>query len=353
MSWPSSRPCQVWRIEMGLKAFLRQDMAMDLGTANTLIHVPGEGVILEEPTVIALSAGGGVLEVGGRARSWLGKTPAGIRAVRPMKDGVIEDFEATSLFIKAILARARKGRGVMAPHLVIGVPSHITQVEKRAVIDAGREAGAGKVYLLDEIMAAAIGGGVPMDEKTPSMILDVGGGTSELAVIQERAYVETRAIRVAGDELDQAIVEWMAAEHGLVIGPAQAEALKWNHGSVWSFHGDDHPVEVAGKDAVSGRPATVMVDPVELRQALIPPTGEVASMVEGLLDDLPARTRDEVFSQGVTLAGGGTLLKGFAAFIWDRTGLKCRMAPDPMRAVVLGAGKAVADLPGHRDLFSN
>jgi len=336
------------------RTLIRQDMAVDLGTANTLVYRQGEGVVLNEPTVIALSNEDKVVEVGRGAKRFLGRTPSGIRALRPMKDGVIADFNAMSALIQVFLDRARGRRGILAPRVVICVPSHITQVEKRAVLDAARDAGATKIFLLEEVMAAAIGAGLPVHGRQPHMIVDIGGGTTEAAVIAEWAYLHCETLRVAGDEMDEAIAHWLVRTHGLELGLASAEDVKWRVGSAWEVPGEEVlQCKVAGKDRLSGIPRGLNVTSLDMRQALKGPLDVLSRFVQGFLGAVPPDVREGIEAGGVTLTGGGSLLRGLAAHFSHQTGIPFSVTRDPLTTVVHGAGRTIEDFDQYRKVFIN
>ncbi len=337
-----------------LKRFLKQDLAMDLGTANTLIYLEDEGVVLDEPTVIALNDHGRVLKVGREAKAYLGKTPRGLRAVRPLKDGVINDFDAASLLIQAMISRAKERKGLLSPRLVICVPSNITQVEKRAVLEAARAAGTKKIFLLEEIMAAAIGSGLPVHENRPMMLLDIGGGTTEMAVVAQGAYVCCEAIRVAGDEMDEGVMDWFTTHRAMGVGINTAEKIKWEIGAVWNVDSlGSLSVEVHGKDLVRGVPRSTVVSAEELMPAFEEPARAIAELVDRTLRDLDPVIRGTLMADGATLTGGGALLRGMDAFLEEHTGLKFRVPENPMTTVVRGAGKTIQDFKAYKHVFIN
>ena len=337
-----------------LKNIIKQDLAMDLGTANTLIYIQREGVVLNEPTVIVRSDEGDVIEVGLAAKRYIGRTPQGMKAVRPMKDGVIEDYFAVSQLIKVFLNRAQDRRGILSPKVVICVPSDITQLEKRTVFEAARDAGARKIYLLEETMAAAIGAGLPVQEEKPHMVLDIGGGTTEAAVIARWAYLHCETIRVAGDEMDDAIIRWLSKRHGIDIGITTAETIKWEIGSAWDDNKlPDPEYKVAGKDIIRRVPVTAMITARELMPALEEPLHAIAKMVEDMLLVLSPDTRAAIETNGVTLTGGGALLKGMTQFLSSTTGLSYHLTDDPLTNVVLGAGRTIEAFKEYQKVFIN
>lgn len=336
-----------------LKSLVKQDFAMDLGTANTLIYLQGEGVVLNEPTAICLNQEGDAVAFGAEAKEYLGRTPSGLKALRPMKDGVIEDFDAMTLLIKHLLSKAQQARGILPPRTIICVPSNITQVEKKAVLDAAREAGIKNIFLLEEVMAAAIGTRLPIEETTPHMVVDIGGGTTEVAIVAEMAYVANDAAKVAGDELDEAIREWLLQRYGLEIGPNHAEKVKWERGSAWSFSWDQVPYEISGKDVATGQPLTVKIRPAELREALMEPLEAMSSVIVNLLNEQSRSDIKKISENGVTLVGGGALLKGIQKFLENSCGLKFNLAPNPFYTVVEGAGRCLEDFKKYQSIFIN
>jgi rod shape-determining protein MreB len=336
------------------KNMIKQDLAMDLGTANTLIYIQREGVVLNEPTVIAFSGDGRVIEVGLAAKKYLGRTPKGITAVRPMKDGIIEDFDAISQLIEVFLNRAQERKGIFSPRIVICVPSNITQVEKRAVLEAAQEAGAKKIFLLEETMAAAIGAGLSVHGEEPQMVMDIGGGTTEVAVIAKWSYLHCETLRVAGDEFDEAIVRWLTGERGLVVGLTTAETIKWEIGSVWDDEsGLDPEYNVGGKHILQGIPVTALITSRELMPALEKPLYAISKMVEDVLDVLSPGTRALIEANGITLTGGGALLRGIIQFLSLRTGLTFNLTSDPLTTVVKGAGRTIEAFKDYEKVFIN
>jgi rod shape-determining protein MreB len=337
-----------------LRGLIKQDLAMDLGTANTLIYVQRGGVVLNEPTVIACSSDGFVIEVGLAAKKYLGRTPEGITAVRPMKDGIIEDFDAVSQLIKVFLNRAQERKGIFSPRVVVCVPSNITQVEKRAVLEAAQDAGVKKIFLLEETMAAAIGAGLSVHGEEPQMVVDIGGGTTEVAVIAKWSYSHCETLRVAGDEFDEAIVRWLTKERGLVVGLTTAETIKWEIGSVWNDENRlDLEYKVGGKHFLRGVPVTAVITSRELMPALEKPLYAISKMVEDVLDVLSPDTRASIEANGITLTGGGALLRGIIQFLSLRTGLTFHLTSDPLTTVVQGAGRTIEAFKNYERVFIN
>ncbi|MFB9313507.1 rod shape-determining protein [Nocardioides plantarum] len=324
-------------------SIIGRDMAVDLGTANTLVYVRRRGVVLDEPSVVAVNdTTGEVLAVGHDAKRMIGRTPDNITALRPLKDGVIADFEATEQMLRWFIQQAHKRRYFAKPRMVICVPSGITAVEQRAVKEAGYQAGARRVYIIEEPMAAAIGAGLPVHEPTGNMVVDVGGGTTEVAVISLGGIVTSLSIRTAGDELDQAIVSWMKKEHSLMLGERTAEEVKMTLGSAFPSL-DESPAEVRGRDQVSGLPRTVEVTPAQIRQALEEPLHAIVDAVRVTLDQTPPELAGDIMDRGIVLTGGGALLRGLDDRIRHETGMPVHVAENPLVSVALGAGRCVEE----------
>lgn len=320
-----------------------RDMAVDLGTANTLVYARGRGVLLDEPSVVALdSRSGEILAVGHEAKRMLGRTPDSITAIRPLRDGVIADFEATEQMLRYFIRQVHRRRGLAKPRMVICVPSGVTAVEQRAVKEAGYQAGARRVYIVEEPMAAAIGAGLPVHQATGNMVVDVGGGTTEVAVISLGGIVTSLSIRTAGDELDAAIVSWMKKEHSLLLGERTAEEVKVSLGS--AFPRTDEPdAEIRGRDLVSGLPRTVTVRAAEVRQALEEPLHAIVDAVRSTLDQTPPELAGDIMDRGIVLTGGGALLRGLDERIRHETGMPVHVADQPLTSVAMGAGKCVEE----------
>ncbi len=332
---------------------IRQDLAMDLGTANTLVYLQGEGIVLDEATVIAFDEYGEVVRFGARAKEFLGKNPPELKILRPMKDGVIEDFQAVTEFIKSCLASARRGRTLVSPRVVVCVPSQITQIEKKAVLDAVRGAGFEKVYLLDEVMAAAAGCGVDLFGSRPAMVVDIGGGTTEVAVISELAYLYCDSKRVAGTELDEAIEAWLKDEYGLWVGPNSAERLKWDFGAASVRDLPARKTEVYGKDLITRQPARCTVELEGLVEAISPVISSISEVIRDALFALDEQTRRAISGPGIWLTGGCSLLRGLPDYLGHRTGITFRVPASPLTTVVEGAGRAMEDFGSFRPLFAN
>jgi rod shape-determining protein MreB len=330
-----------------------RDIAIDLGTANTLVHVRGKGVVLREPSVVAVDRStNSVLAVGTEAKRMLGRTPPNITAVRPLKDGVIADFDVAEVMLKHFLHRVHRRRTLLHPTVVIGVPSGVTEVERRAVRDATVRAGARQVLLIEEPMAAAIGAGLPIWEPSGCMVVDIGGGTSEVAVIALNGVVAGRSIRVAGDELDDAIVAFMYHEYNLAIGPATAEAVKIGIGSAVSLNGEDRQLSLArGRDLLTGLPKAVEVNAAHVREAILPAVAGIVEAIRATLEETPPEISGDVMQQGIVLTGGGALLRGIDQYIARETHMPVRSAEDPLTCVVLGAGRALEESDQFADAF--
>ena len=324
-------------------AFLGRDMAVDLGTANTLVYVRRRGIVLNEPSVVALNTNtGNIVAVGVQAKQMIGRTPGNIVAVRPLKDGVIADFDVTERMLRYFIQKVHRRRHLAKPRLVVAVPSGITGVEQSAVKEAGRQAGARRVYIIEEPMAAAIGAGLPVDEPTGNMVVDVGGGTTEVAVISLGGVVTAQSIRVGGDEMDQAIIAFVKKEYSLMVGERTAEEIKMAVGSAYPSPDEPH-TEIRGRDLVSGLPKTVVIGAGEVRHAIAGPVSTVVDIVKTTLDTCPAELAGDVMDRGIALTGGGALLRGLDERLREETGMPIQLADNPLESVVLGTGKCVED----------
>ena len=323
--------------------FVGRDMAVDLGTANTLVYVRGKGVLVDEPSVVAVNEKTGeMVAVGHDAKQMIGRTPEDITAIRPLQDGVIADFEATEQMLRHFIARVHRRRYFAKPRMVVCVPSGITAVEQRAVKEAGYQAGARRVYIIEEPMAAAIGAGLPVHRATGNMVVDVGGGTTEVAVISLGGIVTSLSVRTAGDELDRAITTWMKKEHALLLGEATAEEVKMTLGS--AFPGPlDREAEIRGRDLVSGLPRTVTVSAADIRTALEEPLHAIIDAVRVTLDQTPPELAGDIMDRGIVLTGGGALLRGLDERLRHETGMPVHVAEEPLTSVVLGAGRCVEE----------
>ena len=320
------------------------DIGIDLGTANTLVYVRDQGIVLREPSVVAVQAGTNkVLAVGNEAKRMLGRTPGNIVAIRPLKDGVIADFEITEAMLAHLFKLARCNGFFWRPRVVIAVPSGITGVEKRAVKESAVSAGAREVYLIEEPMAAAIGVGLPIQEAAASMIIDIGGGTTEVAVISVAGIVAGCSVRVAGDELDEAIVSHLKRIHGLMIGERTAEEIKIKLGSATST-GEESSLDVRGRDLAGGMPKTVSLTSEEVRQALAEPVSSIVDAVRTTLERCPPELAADLVDRGMMLAGGGALLRGLDQLLRQKTGLPVHIATDPLSAVAEGTGRVLAEI---------
>jgi rod shape-determining protein MreB and related proteins len=324
-------------------SFIGRDMAVDLGTANTLVYVRGKGVLLDEPSVVALnSATGEVLAVGHEAKRMLGRTPDNITAIRPLQDGVIADFDATEQMLRFFIQQVHRRRYFAKPRLVICVPSGITAVEQRAVKEAGYQAGARRVYIIEEPMAAAIGAGLPVHEATGNMVVDVGGGTTEVAVISLGGIVTSLSVRTAGDDIDQAIIAWMKKEHSLLLGERTAEEMKMTLGTAFPLTKEPE-AEIRGRDLVTGLPKTAVASSSELRHAIEEPLNDIVDAVRATLDQTPPELAGDIMDRGLVLTGGTALLRGLDERLRHETGMPVHVAEDPLHSVALGAGKCVEE----------
>ncbi|MDA1109051.1 MAG: rod shape-determining protein [Nitrospinae bacterium] len=320
------------------------DLAIDLGTANTLVFVRGEGIVLREPSVVALnSQTNEVQAVGMEAKQMLGRAPGTIIAIRPMKDGVIAHFEVTEKMIRHFIQKVHNNRKTLVrPRVVIAVPSGITQVETRAVRDSAESAGAREGFLIEEPMAAAIGVDLPVQEPTGNMIIDIGGGTTEVAIISMSGIVYSKSIRIAGDEMDEAIVNYIKRKYNLLIGERTAEEVKINIGSAYPLE-KRITMEVKGRDLVAGIPKTLVISDEEIREALAETFGTIVESVKIALERTPPELAADIVDKGVVVAGGGSLIKGLDILLKEATGLPITLAEDPLSAVALGAGKVLCD----------
>ncbi len=333
--------------------FLAEDLAMDLGTANTLIFKKNQGIVLNEPSVVAINnETGQVMAVGKEAKDFLGRTPPRISAIRPMKDGVIADFDVTREMITYFLFKVKGNSKFSRPNLVIGVPSGITQVEKRAVVESALGAGARDIYLIEEPMAAAIGAGLDVDGKRATMVVDIGGGTTEVAIISLFATAYCESIRVAGDEMNEAIIYTLQKKYHLQIGENTAEEIKIAYGSAYPFEKSIR-FQVSGKDVYSGIPKSIQLTDKDIREGMADPIWAIVDAVKRALEKSPPELAGDISEQGMTLAGGGALLKGLDKLLQRETGLKVRMADDPLTSVVLGAGKALIKSDFYAKVFIN
>lgn len=334
--------------------YFSNDLAIDLGTANTLIYTKDKGIISSEPSVVAVrrDARGQkkVLAVGKEAKDMLGKTPGSIEAIRPMKDGVIADFEVTEAMLRYFIRKAHNGRSLMRPRIIIGIPSGITEVEKRAVRESAESAGARGVYLIEESMAAAIGAGLPVTEPSGSMIVDIGGGTSEIAVISLAGVVYAQTVRCAGDVLDEAIVQFIKKNYNLLIGERTAETIKINIGNAFPSE-EVKTMEIKGRDLVTGIPRHLTVTSDEVREAMSGPITVIMDAIKTTLERTPPEIAGDLVDKGIMLAGGGALIQGLDKLIHQETKLPVMIANDPLSCVVLGAGKALEEIDVIPEVF--
>ena len=320
------------------------DLAVDLGTANTLVYVKGKGIVLREPSVVAVSQGNGqVLAVGAEAKQMLGRTPGNIHAIRPMKDGVIANFEITESMIRHFIQKVHNRKALVRPRIIIAVPSGITQVEKRAVRDSAESAGAREVYLIEEPMAAAIGVGLPVQEPSGNMIVDIGGGTTEVAVISMSGIVFSKSVRVAGDVMDEVIVNYIKKKYNLLIGERTAENIKIKIGNVHPT-GNNESFEGKGRDLVAGIPKTLLITEDNVREALAETINQIIHAVKVTLERTPPELAADIVDKGIVLAGGGSMIKGLDVLLREETGLPISLAEDPLSAVVLGTGKVLDEI---------
>ncbi len=325
-------------------------MGIDLGTANTLVHVRGRGIMLREPSVVAIDRKTNtVLKVGEEAKRMLGRTPGTIVATRPLKDGVIADFEQTERMLRYFIEKVHRRKTLVHPQVVVGVPSGITEVERRAVIEATKKAGAKEAFLIEEPMAAAIGAGLPVIEPIGSMIVDIGGGTSEVAVISLGDIVTARSIRVAGDEIDEAIVNYIRQKYNLFVGDRTAEETKISIGSAFALD-EELTILVRGRDLVSGLPRSCSLTSEEVREAISEPVAAIVDTVKSTLEETPPELAADVMDYGITLAGGGALLRGLDRLLAQETGMPVHIANDPLSCVAMGAGKYLDEVHNNPQL---
>jgi rod shape-determining protein MreB len=328
----------------GLLGRFGRDMGVDLGTANTLVYVRRVGIVLREPSVVAKRLEDGqVLAVGEAAKRMIGRTPGDIVATRPLRDGVIADFDTTAAMLQYFIKRAADGRMWIRPRVVVGIPSGCTEVEKRAVIDATIQAGARDAFLIEEPMAAAIGAGLPVSEPVGSMVVDIGGGTTEVAVIALGGIVTSKSIRVAGDECDEAIIQYARRAYNLLIGERSAEEIKIAIGSAFPDR-EERAVDVRGRDLVSGLPRTVRMTSSEIREAMAEPVQAIVDAVKQTLERTPPELSADIVDRGIILAGGGALLRGIDRLLAEETGMPVSLTEDPLASVVMGTGRALEEI---------
>jgi rod shape-determining protein MreB len=334
-----------------LFSLFSSDLAIDLGTANTCVYVRGKGIVVNEPSIIAINKVNGRVEaVGKEAKEMLGRTPGNIVAIKPMKDGVIADFEYTEKMLAYFIRKAHNNRNVwVRPRIVVGVPSEITQVEKRAVKDSAYRAKASEVHLVEEAMAAAIGAGMPITEPSGNMIVDIGGGTTDIAVISLAGIVYSKAVRVAGNEMDEAIIQYIKKTYNLLIGERTAEAIKMEVGSAYPLE-ERMTMEIKGRHLIEGVPKTITISDEEIREALAETVSVIVDAVRVALERTPPELSADIVDRGIVLTGGGALLKNLDKRLREETGLPLAMAEDPLSSVVLGAGKMLSDFNLHRKI---
>jgi rod shape-determining protein MreB len=332
----------------GLLGVFSNDLAIDLGTANTLVYVKGKGIVLSEPSVVAVStiprAKSRVLAVGIEAKKMLGKTPGSIVAIRPMRDGVIADFEVTEAMLRHFIHKVHNRRTFVRPRIIIAVPSGITQVEKRAVRESAESAGAREVFLIEEPMAAAIGSGLPITEPTCNMVVDIGGGTTEVAVISLKGIVYSRSVRVAGDKMDAAIIQYIKRKYNLLIGERTAEIIKTTIGNAYPDPQNLETIEVKGRDLASGIPKILSIDSEEIRVAISEQIDAIVETVKIALEQTPPELSADIVDRGIILTGGGALLKNLDKLLREETSLPITVADRPLETVALGSGKALDNL---------
>jgi len=332
------------------------DLAIDLGTANTLVYVKDKGIVLNEPSVVALRKDGKganrILAVGKEAKRMLGRTPGNIEAVRPMKNGVIADFEVTQAMLRHFIRKAHNRRTLIRPRIIICVPSGITPVEKRAVVESAESAGAREVYLIEEPMAAAIGAGMPVTKPEGNMVVDIGGGTTEVAVISLGGIVYSHSLRIAGDKMDEAILQYIKRKYNLLIGITTAEMIKIAIGIAYPSEKTDI-IEAKGRDLVTGIPKILTISSEEIREAISEQVRAIAQTVHGALEQMPPELAADLVENGIVLSGGGSLLKNLDLLLRERTKLPVTITQDPLSDVVLGAGKALDNLSILKEVMIN
>ncbi|MBL7158283.1 MAG: rod shape-determining protein [Candidatus Omnitrophica bacterium] len=327
-----------------LLGLFSNDMGIDLGTATTLVYIKNQGIVLCEPSVVAVQAGtSNVLAVGEEAKRMLGRTPGNIVAIRPMRNGVIADFEITESMLRYFIKKVHNSRRLVRPRMVIAIPSGITEVEKRAVKDSALHAGAREVYMIEEPVAAAIGVGLPIQEPSGSMIIDIGGGTTEMAVISLAGIVFSKSIRIAGDEMDEAIINYLKKTYNLMVGERTAEDIKIKIGSAYPLD-EELSLEVKGRDLVAGLPKMINISSEEVREALAEPIAQIVEAIRITLERTPPELSSDLMEKGLILAGGGSLLRGLDKLISEETGLPVHVSEDPLTAVALGTGKVLDEI---------
>ena len=334
---------------------ISKDIGIDLGTANTLIFMRGKGIILREPSVVALDTRKEeVLYVGAEAKEVIGRTPGSIVAMRPLKDGVIADFDVTANMLQRFIRKVCGTSPFARPNIIICIPSGVTEVERRAVRGAAETAGGRRVAIIEEPMAAAIGAGLPVEEATGSMIVDIGGGTSEVAVISLGGIVTSRSVRVAGDAFDSAIIQYIRRKHNLLIGDRTAEDIKIKIGSAYEYEGEaDETIDVRGRNLVDGLPKNIRVEPYEIREALADSIGSIIDAIRTTLEKTPPELSADIIDHGITLSGGGALLRGLDRLITKETGIDTHIAENPLDCVANGTGKVVENIDALREVLAD
>jgi rod shape-determining protein MreB and related proteins len=326
-----------------LLRYFSKDLAIDLGTANTLVYASGQGIVVREPSVVVINKlTNRIVAVGIEAKEMLGRTPGNIEPIRPMKDGVIADFEVTERMLEYFIKKAHGRKMYVHPRIVIGVPSEITQVEKRAVRDSAMRAGASEVFLVEQAMMAAIGAGLPITEPSGNMIVDIGGGTTDVAVISLAGTVYSRSVRIAGNEMDVAIIQYLKRKYNLLIGERTAEIIKIELGSAYPLK-EEIKLDIKGRDLVEGVPKTLSISDEEIREALAEPVATIVEAVRMALERTPPELSADIMDKGIVLSGGGALLRNLDQRLRDETGLPVVLAEDPLASVVLGTGKMLSD----------
>ncbi len=324
-------------------SFLSSDLAIDLGTANTCVYARGQGIVINEPSIVAVNHVSGQIEaVGVEARDMVGRTPGNITAIKPMKDGVIADFDATEKMLTYFIKKAHDRTVWVRPRIIIGIPSEVTQVEKRAVKDSAYRAKASEVHLVEEAMAAAIGAGMPITEPFGNMIVDIGGGTTDIAVISLAGIVYSRAVRVAGNEMDEAITQYIKKAHNLLIGERTAEQIKTQLGSAFELD-ESLKIEIRGRHLIEGVPKTTIVTDAEIREALADTVAVIVDAVRVALEQTPPELSADIYERGIVITGGGAMMKNLDKRLREETGVPVAIAEDPLHSVVLGTGKMLGD----------
>ncbi|MDX1763065.1 MAG: rod shape-determining protein [bacterium] len=325
-------------------SWVSSDLAIDLGTANTLVYVKGKGIVLNEPSVVAIQRDTGkVLQVGKNAKIMVGRTPGNIVAIRPMKDGVIADFNYTEAMLRYFIQKVHNRKSLIRPRIIISVPSGVTQVERRAVRDSAQSAGAREVYLIEEPMAAAIGAGLPITEASGNMVIDIGGGTTDIAIISLSGIVYSKSVRTGGNKMDEAIIQAIKKKYNLLVGERTAEEIKIEIGSAYPVD-ENKSMEVKGRDLVSGIPKTIVISEEEIRDALNEPVSQIVEGVKVALENTPPELSADIVDKGIVLAGGGALLRGLDILLREETSLPITIADDPLSTIVLGTGQALNEI---------